>query len=316
MDTIQATCFVDYMKERLNMQMVDITDLQTTYKLVNHNEYLMVNYFVCLREYCRQNDRFNSWFTFVDDESISDIKITLVDGQTVIFKNMRTNKSTTFGIEYDVPIPYFTGIYNLTQDMTSWKMRCKDERHLLSYVGGSWRGPLNNKGLPIRKDTIARMQEYNNTHSHKYPQYTTLFCCPILANSHEEEAQLGWSNGNFSIKAKEVYWNSVFSWHPCGDTPSRRGFYEALLLGNIPVISRCSYDVYKMLLVGENHIQHIAIVIDDARYFDADFVMNLLLRISDEDIAMRQARISEICHRLQWGFYTKGNALLDMIQGV
>jgi hypothetical protein len=138
----------------------------------------------------------------------------------------------------------------------------------------------------------------------------------MLARSHSEEAHIGWENGNFSIKAKEVYWNSVFSWQPYGDTPTRRAFYEAILLGNIPIISKSSYDIYKNLLIGEENVKNIAVILDDQQFFDGDYVFNHLLSINNDEIVNRRQNISTICNRLQWNLTSHENALHDMIQKI
>ena len=73
----------------------------------------------------------------------------------------------------------------------------------------------------------------------------------MIANSHKHEGELGWNKGAFGIKAKDIYYDSLFSWQPEGDTPTRRGFYESILCGCIPIINVTSYNIYKNLLIGE-----------------------------------------------------------------
>jgi hypothetical protein len=223
-----------------------------------------------------------------------------------------------FGI-YDelMQIPYLTGIYNVTEK--EQHIFTNKRKYLLSFAGGSWRGPKNEYGIPIRDVVITKFNEISQqiiVPTNNYDYYENIFHCPILAKTHAEEEALGWGNGIFSIKAKEVYLNSVFSWQPNGDTSTRRGFYEAILLGNIPIISKSCFSIYKKLLIGEENIKNIAVILDDENFFDADYIINYLLSISNDEIIERRNNISKISNRLQWGLETKENAFNDILQKV
>jgi hypothetical protein len=233
------------------------------------------------------------------------------------------NKETFhFGI-YDelIQIPYLTGIYNymgFTENENQYIFTCK-RKYLLSFAGGSWRGPKNESGIPIRDIALTKFNEFKqvkNIQDDNCESYDKLFYCPILAKTHSEEERLGWSNGIFSIKAKEVYLDSVFSWQPSGDTSTRRGFYEAILLGNIPLISKSSFSIYKNLLIGEETIKNIVVVLDDDKFFDSDYVIIHLLSIKNDEIVKRRNNIYKIRDRLQWGVNKKENAFNDILQKV
>jgi hypothetical protein len=308
--TIEAADFFDYMKQRLETNYIQTNEeLNNTYKFLNHNEYNLSNYFKFLFEYYQYKLQPNN-LIFVDDELAADIKIVSVESQTIILENAKSKKTVKFGIEYDIPIPYLTGIYKYSENDAL--LSCNvNRKYLLSYIGGSWRGPYNKFGQPKRYVTIKNFNEINDNNSTKYNK--NLFYCPLLANSHSEEGHLGWSEGSFGIQAKDIYWNSIFSWQPSGDTPTRRAFYEAILLGNIPVISESCFMIYKNLLIGDENIESIVIILDDNDFFDAKYVVNYLLAINNEEIFERRSNINKLCNRLQWGPISNKNVLSDII---
>ena len=311
--TISATNFVDYLRQRLaTSYTVELNSIHPHYTFVNHNEYELNMYFKCLYEYSQYNAVGN--ILFIEEESESDVKITLIDGQTIILTNTKTNQPLKFGIEHDIPMPYLTGIYTSTNSATANLSFNYHREYLLTYVGGSWRGPLDHMGHSKRGVSIAKFIELSekNEGCTKY----NLFYCPVLAKTHSDEETLGWSQGRISMKAKEAYAQSIFSWHPEGDTPTRRAFYEALLMGNIPVISYRSYMIYRNLLIGDDNVRKIAIIINDANYFDPEYVLNILLNISESEISERRNNIIKVCDRLQWGFATEENALTDILKAV
>jgi hypothetical protein len=308
-----TTNFIDYLKDRFETNFIDTNqEISKLYKLVNHNEYQLNKYFHFLYDYSKNID--SSIIEFVNNEKDADIKIVYVSSQTLILEGIKNKRTIKFGIEYDIPIPYLTGFYNITEsDFCNYNNK---RTYLLSYIGGSWRGPRNEFGYSKRDITINNFTNFSINNTEKHDLYTELFFCPMLARTHSEEAELGWENGNFSIKAKEVYWNSVFSWQPYGDTPTRRAFYESILLGNIPIISKSSYTIYKNLLIGEENVKGIAVILDDQQFFDVDYVFNHLLSIKNYEIVKRRQNIQKISNRLQWNITSHENALCDIIQKI
>jgi dynactin complex subunit len=151
--TIEAADFFDYMKQRLETNYIQTNEeLNNTYKFLNHNEYNLSNYFKFLFEYYQYKLQPNN-LIFVDDELAADIKIVSVESQTIILENAKSKKTVKFGIEYDIPIPYLTGIYKYSENDAL--LSCNvNRKYLLSYIGGSWRGPYNKFGQPKRYVTI------------------------------------------------------------------------------------------------------------------------------------------------------------------
>ena len=300
--------FIDYIKKKLNTKYIKLNkELSKIYKVVNHNEYELSNYFKCLFEYYINHP--NKMFVIVNNEKEADIIIRKIEGQQIIFE--RNNKQIIFDIEYPIPIPYLTGFYKIRKYKHTFKNKRK---YLLSYIGGTWRGPINNKGEPVREITINELNKYSN--SIKSTLYEKLFYAPFISTSRLQEAEYGWKDGIFTVKSIEIYFDSVFSWQPNGDTPTRRAFYEALLLGNIPVISYSSYLIYKNLLIGDKKIQNSIIVLEDKYFFDGKYVLTYLLSITQDEINERQKNIIKLSNHLQWNVDLKKNAFTDILQNI
>jgi hypothetical protein len=312
---LEYTGFVDYLVKRLSTNYIEINDeLSKSYIFLNHNEYIFDKYLTYLFEYCQNNHEYNNKILFVKDKKDCDIIIVSVKEQGLLLENNITKNKIYFGIEHSIPIPYLTGTYSIVDKTPAFFSNNNDRKYLLAYVGGSWRGPKDKLGNSNRNNAIKGFHDLNSI---KYSnRYEKIFHCPLLANSHSEETLLGWICGNFSVEAKKAYWDSVFSWHPYGDTPTRRAFYEAILLGNIPVISKSSYHIYKNLLIGKECIDDIAIVFDDKMMFNAEKVINYLLEIDNSQIFKRRNIIGKIFNRIQWNITSDTNALLDMFNKI
>jgi len=305
---ITSKNFIDYIKKKLNTKYIKLNkELSKIYKVVNHNEYELFNYFKCLFEYYINHP--NKMFVIVNNEKEADIIIRKIEGQKIMFE--RNNKQFIFHIEYPVPIPYLTGFYKIRKYKHIFKNKRK---YLLSYIGGTWRGPINNIGDPVREITIKKLNKYSN--SIKSTLYEKLFYAPFISTSRLQEAEYGWKDGIFTVKSIEIYFDSVFSWQPNGDTPTRRAFYEALLLGNIPVISYSSYLIYKNLLIGDKKIQNSIIVLEDNYFFDGKYVLKYLLSITQDEINERQKNIIKLSNHLQWNVDLKKNAFSDILQNI
>jgi hypothetical protein len=314
--------FIDYLKQRLNVNYIEIDEqLSKIIKCVNHNEYYLYYYFKYLFEYYSQNKVPNNLFVFSNNETECDIKIShFVGNQNVVFENIKNNTKIQFGIERDIPIPYLTGIYNLLPNDEPQHFNVIPKKYLLTFIGGTFRGFKNNEGVFKREVTINNFIKNNDQYclsKNLQNKYEKLFYCPLLAKTIEEElVDFEWSKGNFTIEAKQLYLSSVFSWQPDGDTPTRRGFYEALLLGNIPVISYSSYLLYKKLLIGDENVKNICVILNNDDYYNADFVMNYLLKINAVKIYEYQSNIHKISNRLQWNLTSDKNAFTDLIEKI
>lgn len=69
------------------------------------------------------------------------------------------------------------------------------------------------------------------------------------------------NNIEFTTRLIYIYGNSVFSLHPHGDRGTRRGFYQSLFFGCIPVVFESNFNEYNSLYNGLIDISRIAVVI-------------------------------------------------------
>ena len=295
--------FLDYFKKEGNIDSFKYNNLlDDTYIILNHNEYILNTFFEYLINFTTEINYKNKILKFVNEELESDIKIYNFYNQGFSILNMKNKKTYRFGIEHEIPIPYFTGLYSKCNIEINNK-----RKYLLGYIGGTWRGEHNNFGIPKRKIVIDKLIEINNKND--------LFYSPIIAKTHKHEGELGWEKGEFGKNAKLVYYNCIFSWQPYGDSPTRRGFYEAILCGNIPIISNKSYSIYQKLLIG-NELNKICIILDDNKMYDANFIIKYLLNIDNNKIQLYINEINNLKNRLQWNIFSNENAFHDIINKV
>jgi hypothetical protein len=298
--------FEDYLKLKYEEELLFDENIKT--KILNQNEYIMIVYINSLYEYLHIHKNDNKMIEFVEDKNIAEIEIIKITEQSLTLYYKKYNKNITFGCDIpcqgvyaDVLIPYFTGIYtNNISSLQTYNYNYT-RNYLLCFIGGLWRNSIN------RTKTINNLMKYNEQND-KY------FHVPLITYSHEDENNKGWDKGTISSIAKKGYTDSVFSWQPSGDTSTRRGFYEAMLLGNIPVISESSYNIYKKLKLNDIlNLNKIAIVIDNLHFYDADYLIKYLNNISVEEINTRRFNIEKIANHLQWGLSTHANILSDIL---
>ena len=128
-----------------------------------------------------------------------------------------------------------------------------------------------------------------------------------------------WLQGFFS-RMWGLYADSVFSFQPAGDTPTRRGIFDSWVLGCIPVISRWSADhTYKSLFKGLIFsqagltLEDVLVVLPDDVMSDATRLLAALRSMSPEDVALRRRRLGSLAPLMQFGWKAEGDALLMLI---
>ena len=315
--------FFEYFKEINQIENINTKlELHNIYRILNHNEYIVWKYFETFLTSIKEIKYNNLVLNITENRNIADIEITDLIDQGFKLINIKNNKTLIFNIEdrtggrdADIPIPYFTGLYtkpNIDNKLKFTELSNK-KKYLLSYIGGVWRGPRNNNNIPKRKLAIDVFFSLNKKNTEKYKE---LFFAPLIANTHKQEGELGWNKGSFGIKAKDIYYDSLFSWQPEGDTPTRRGFYESILCGCIPIINITSFNIYKKLLIGEENVKNIAIIIDDADYYNGNYVFNYLLGLNKDKIMEYRNNINKIKDRLQWNIFNNENAFIDAIKKI
>ena len=316
--------FFEYFKEINQIENINTKlELHNIYRILNHNEYIVWKYFETFLTSIKEIEYNNLVLNITENRNIADIEITDLIDQGFTLENLKNNKKIVFNVEdrtggrdADVPIPYFTGLYTKTNIDNKLKFTelLNKKKYFLSYIGGVWRGPIDkSNGITKRKITIDIFFKLNKSNINSYKE---LFFAPMIANTHKQEGELGWKKGQFGIKAKNIYYDSLFSWQPEGDTPTRRGFYESILCGCIPVINKTSFNIYKKLLIGEENVKKIAIILDDCNFYDGNYVFNYLLSLDSDKIMEYRNNINQIKDRLQWNIFNKENAFIDVIKKI
>lgn len=106
----------------------------------------------------------------------------------------------------------------------------------------------------------------------------------------------------FLTRMYEHMTESVFSLEPAGDTPTRRGFYDVLLNGAIPVVFR--NDTYDRLLPSSPEMDPwlFTVYMDEQEIIDGvgGSVIERLERIPKDEIRRKQEHIQRIARKLQY----------------
>lgn len=94
---------------------------------------------------------------------------------------------------------------------------------------------------------------------------------------------------------------SVFSLEPAGDTPTRRGFYDAVLNGAIPVVFRNSYDsLFPSSPEMDPRLFTVFIDEEEIVHGIGETFIQRLEKISPEEIRRKQEHIQRIARKLQY----------------
>ena len=220
--------------------------------------------------------------------------------------------------------PYFHGIHahNLNQlkenQIAPWEMKFK-RKNLLTFVGGVYR--YHDQRAHVVKSFIGA----NGSKSQINPELTT-FYSPFILSTHSDEKAQGWGKDDFYIRIWHAYAYSHFSWHPHGDTATRRAFFDSWMFGCIPIIDRKAANAYQKLYNGilfaknergyldgfnqtptqwkstsKRLIEDIVIVLPDSVMYDGDAVIAHLESLSKEEIQCRRSRLKQLAPLLQWG---------------
>jgi len=233
----------------------------------------------------------------------------------------------------DIEAPYFHGIYapGPKWAVAPWTLGLKRDT-LLGFFGSTQRG--------AREFTVQQALAYSAAHSGDADAapYTALFKAPFqqlgmqneslgaLPRKLKNTALLGQdkiiheSDKPFLL-AWQLYATSVYCLQPGGDSATRRGFFDSLLFGCIPVISMEAAEHYTKLYQGtifnrrESKIEDIAVVLPLRSPTDT-LVPRLLALTTPEDVARRQARLAKIAPSVQWGWKADDHAMKRIFDSV
>lgn len=101
----------------------------------------------------------------------------------------------------------------------------------------------------------------------------------------------------------EALASSIFAITPPGDSGTRKGFFDALLLGSIPVIFRPGTysNVFPAL-----RLEDLAVVIPEQEIIDGASVVERLRAVSRDEIRKKQVGIARIAHLMQYSLPSQG----------
>ena len=94
-----------------------------------------------------------------------------------------------------------------------------------------------------------------------------------------------------------IHRSAIFCFEPGGDSPYRKGFYDAMLAGCIPVIFSLQNELVTPWFVPKG----VAVRLSERAYGNGTFkALDVLRRIPSEEIRRRQSIIRKHGHRLQY----------------
>ena len=101
-----------------------------------------------------------------------------------------------------------------------------------------------------------------------------------------------------------IHRSAIFCFEPGGDSPYRKGFYDAMLAGCIPVI----FSLQNLLVAPWFVPRGVAVRLSEKAYGNGTFrALDVLRRIPREEIRRRQAILRTHGHRLQYAVDDKGD---------
>ena len=111
-----------------------------------------------------------------------------------------------------------------------------------------------------------------------------------------------------------VYRSATFCFQPPGDSPYRKGFYDAMLAGCIPVI----FGVHNERVAPWFVPKGVAVRLSESKYLNGTFrALDVLRAMAPADVARRQALLHAHGHRLQYAVddTARGDAVETLFVG-
>lgn len=108
---------------------------------------------------------------------------------------------------------------------------------------------------------------------------------------------------------------STFCLQPPGDSPTRKGFFDSLLLGCIPVIFR--EGTYDRAWKGQVELEELAVFIDEQELLEGagEDVVQRLKGVSEEEIQKKREGIARVAEKVQFGVPSSAEELKDLGAG-
>ncbi|GAA5976863.1 hypothetical protein JCM5350_007271 [Sporobolomyces pararoseus] len=210
-------------------------------------------------------------------------------------------KSTPEGMNYTIDLPYPTG-FHLSQNRNNSRATLddsllnRDRPYLLNYAASTshpWGAPALERfnGFALRAALAKEFSAYNSRSDPSGPR----ILYDEITNSMDGAQNLTMFHEHMA--------ESKFCPMPAGDSPSRRAFFEAILLGCIPVI--CREHAYGRLLPSSPEINDVSkytvfVPENDLIFERKPTLIERLEAIPLSKVRQLQQHLYEIAHKLQW----------------
>ncbi|GAA5887187.1 hypothetical protein JCM16303_002221 [Sporobolomyces ruberrimus] len=216
-------------------------------------------------------------------------------------------KSTPEGMNYTIDLPYPTGFHlaldaNNSRSTLDTSLLTRERPYLLNYAASTthpWGAPALERfnGFALRAALHKEFSSYN-------ARSDLLSTSPRILYDEITNAMDGSQN---LTMFHEHMSNSIFCPMPAGDSPSRRAFFESILLGCIPVIFR--QHAYGRLLPSSPTINDVSkytvfVPENDLIFERKPSLIEKLESIPDKKIKELQKHLHEISPKLQWSIPT------------
>ncbi len=216
------------------------------------------------------------------------------------------------------PVPYFHSIYSpRIGALSPWSIN-SNRKTLLCFIGSWRRGPcaINSNQTcdqtRIRHKVLKSMMVISDAENRSAREGSTR----TLFASDSPARWVGVWDKAFFARAWALYADSVFSWQPAGDTPTRRAFYDSWMLGCIPVISgSAAKHTYGNIFRGRAFAlaglaaEDVFMVLPDEVMLSGELLLDRLRQVPEEEIILRRRYLSSLAPLMQWGWEAEGDAL-------
>mmetsp|Transcript_146456 Transcript_146456/g.255415 ORF Transcript_146456/g.255415 Transcript_146456/m.255415 type:complete len:438 (-) Transcript_146456:107-1420(-) len=199
--------------------------------------------------------------------------------------------------ECQIEVPYLHGIsWPSIYSNAPWEFDFA-RTVMLVYFGGVARGH-------DREETLQMIQAAASDMNDVSPE--SIFVSHLVEEDGNNIS--GQFTPPFYRTAWELYASANFSWHPHGDTPTRRAVYDSLMFGCVPVIEETASIIYSRLFNGllwsesNIQIQDAFVIIPAGMEQDGTGIVKLLASISASEIEQRRRNLAKIAPVLQWGW--------------
>lgn len=147
------------------------------------------------------------------------------------------------------------------------------------------------------------MKQYGPAFEKRSKKFRDLLYQQLLAKTKDSPLTHILDSRNFSLrKLYASMLDSVFCLQPPGDSPTRRGFYDSILLGCIPVIF--SKDAYILNYVS---VSDFAVIVNKSYVINRGNILDMLRKISPSVISSYQANISRVQCMMQYSVFDDPN---------